>query len=466
MKYLIIILIITVICSANVYSSLSITGQSMYYGVRAAGLAGAFTAVNKDATGISYNPAAISGIERNYISAIYTRDLYSFDFINQNFLSFSFPIGDFYHSIAVFNTNLKYDFTEIFNFDSLDWRESNYSYTLAFDLGRKNYLGITAGYTKISNNITKGNASGYNFNVGYIGNISKDLTFGMSVNNLVSNKKWDSGLKEKEILGFRSGIKYSISNRADFLFDFDGSKDEFAKTLHIGGEYWLWHSGISPDYSERRQYFSYLQEPVESFDFNIFLRAGFRQDIYTNNGTGYSLGFSLHTGPTEIDYSFEKINNNIDGSHSVALKIGLGGVSDATGAGKANINNFDPVVLQRTMTNADKIAINYFSTYNKEITDNNNYSLLIPEVLQNEIQDYYSHIEFASKQELDEYNIPTILDIQEAKKFGLLLDVDYIITGGWDKQGDDLKINLKIYSTNTGQLIFDNEFLINRSKFN
>lgn len=450
----------------NISYSSKITGQVIYHGVRASGMSGAFTAVNRDVTGVSYNPASISDIDRNYISAMYIRDLYSLNIVDNNFISYAAPIGNFYHSVGISNINVNYDYSgNFFLFDNLNWRESNYNYTFALDILKDHFLGITAGYTSISNNLTNSQATGYNINAGYIGKYNDAYTFGFSIRNLISTKKWDTGRRESDVFAFRTGLKYNYNDRSIILADIDGTKDVLFKTLHLGAEYLLWHSDFSSgSYTTRNEYLRVHNQRNQIYDFNVFVRAGLRHDFNNNDGLGYSVGLSAHTGSIEIDYSFGKINNNMDATHSVALKVAFGGVIYFDDDVEDLDYGFDGAVFNRTMNKANRIAVLDFSSQLSSDFAEIDYTQVLPEIIKSEIITRFPHIQFASNDDINRFDIPEILNNDEVRKYGLLLDIDYLIMGNWHIIDNNIRVNLKLYSADNGQLIINNDYLFSKNR--
>lgn len=479
-RFIIVQFLILLLCGKMIFAS-HITGQSNYFGVRAAGLGGCFTAVNNDISGISYNPASISEINRNYFYAMYINDLFSLDFIKQNVISIGFPLKNTYHSLSYYNTTVSYDYNEIFGFDNLDWRESNFNYTFAFPFLQKNFFGFTAGYSTVRNNLRGGNAEGYNFNAGYIGKLNDRFSVGFSLLNIIGKKKWDSGLKEDEIFAYRSGIKFSCSNRLHFLCDIDGDKDESLKEFHFGSEFLLWSSAESSDASPRREYFKYLQYPLKSMEFALVLRGGLRKELYAEKNLNYSLGLSFKAGSTFIDYAFEDSEENLGNTHMFALNVGFGGISETAyektkeefkkeeskkSEKKEQETMLPPqkLLVQPTEAKSYRIAIFDFQTFSENIIMDLNKAL--PKIITKELRLKNSEINFIPpdviKQFCESLKIKNVDNSSTARKIGILLNADYIIAGSYNFiSSEKIIIRVQIYATDTGMLVLEKDYFGN-----
>ncbi|HOK40219.1 MAG TPA: hypothetical protein PLD27_04175 [bacterium] len=479
-KILTMLIILNIWCLQILASD--IIGQSnIYYGVRASGLGGAFTAMNNDISGISYNPAAISNINRNYFYGMYIGNLYSLDFIKQNALIYAFPFKNTFHSLSVLNTKIEYNYNDIFVFDRLDWSENYYHYTFAFPFDQNNFFGASLGYTRVSSNITNGNAKGYNLNLGYIGKLTENFFFGISLFNLFGYKKWTSGLKEDELFAYRTGIKYELNPRIQILTDLDGAEDEKLKSIHLGSEFLIWSNLGGAIISPRREYFKYLQYPAKTSDYAFIIRAGLTKDLYGQKDLKYAFGFSLKGGSTSLDYSYERPDNNFGGStHLFAFNVGFGPTTEIQyekveeklkkeeekkkllEETKKAIEEKEQEKTAPQIVKSFKIAVLDFRPF----VDTNIIIRLdnsVPEIIIKEIKIKSPFVEFIPKDIISLYssslNIVKVENSADARKLGIFLNADYLITGYYSFiNNDKLIIRVQVYSTDLGLLLSEKDY--------
>jgi hypothetical protein len=283
------------------------------WGARPVGMGGAFTAIADDANASLFNPAGLTQVQWNEVSAMYARlfsglTLYSGNdstggdqvHLDQSYLAYvSKPtkFGSFGLSWANFNTTHLY-------------REDTVALTYARNLGdfipslnndlslgaNVKYLrrGISLDASTANDPVFSGgsNASGVAFDVGVLYKPEQGPLAGWRLGFTGQNLNQPNvGFGEKDAvpIAWRLGLGYQSKDRPWLVPDIDYTRRDGVNDIHAGLESWLFHdaiglrTGVNRD--EAAAGLSFYQAVGKSFGFR--LDYGFTIPFYVE-GTGGS----------------------------------------------------------------------------------------------------------------------------------------------------------------------------------
>lgn len=220
----------------NVYSLVfSASFDRINIGARAKGLAGSFTALADNTSGIYYNPAGLLAVENDEIEFMY-ENLYGLGFINYYFFGYARPnvwkgtIGFGYIYLGLGDETLLRNFSES-------------TFLFSYGIRIKQYFsaGINLKFYGASYDGMRGTA--WAPDVGLLFNLKERLFLGAIIQDAISPKiKWETGAEDAIDMNLNLGAmlkiteRFSISSDLKNVFNYErtvssGFELEFYKEL-------------------------------------------------------------------------------------------------------------------------------------------------------------------------------------------------------------------------------------------
>ncbi|MBP7651813.1 hypothetical protein KA977_00230 [Candidatus Dependentiae bacterium] len=461
-----------------------LSGSRFVYGARPIGLSNAFTAMDGDVNGVSYNPAGIATISKNIFSTFYTNPG-QFKWYKQYNLSVAIPAKFGVSVLSYSGNDISFDYTDINpNWDKLNWLESSLMYSIGLKLNQQSLLGLNIDYSRVKSNVDGGGAKGLSFDIGYIGMINNDFSVGISLKNLYSSKKWDTGKNEDEDLEYRFGIRYDILDRLNILGDITGVKTETLKTLNVGSEFIVWES-VRFKNEGNANVFKRSGSDFYPENLAFVLRFGLEKDLYLDKDLRYSAGMSFGAGMTKLDYAYKYDNNGLnDQQHYFSVGFGFG--NDITKkyedekieeeqqqpplpysasyqnqqVGNKQQNQVQsPAAPQKKRSRLTEIAVINF----KIVMNNSQQNWLstgIPDMI---IRNLYStsKVNIKNRNEVSEMvsmvtSDASRINAELASQVGILVNADLILVGTFEIYNEkQIVIRYKLFNTDTRKEVFD-----------
>ena len=208
----------------------------MPVGVRPLGMGSSFTAIADDANAIAWNPAGLVNVGQQTISGMMT-NLYGIEGLQQNYLSYIFPITD-RHAIGMDWIQLR------FGDDELEFKDDRISVSYGIGITKSISAGLNIKRVSIGSELDTypiGNATGFGFDVGLRYQPTDWFAFGLfgqDINDTKINFDYEasdienSKRNETDKLAsrnFRFGMMYKPMRQTTIALDLDHS-------LHFGVE--------------------------------------------------------------------------------------------------------------------------------------------------------------------------------------------------------------------------------------
>lgn len=203
----------------------------------------AYAAVADDINAISWNPAGLSLLQTQEISAAYT-PLYGFDTdINQSYIAYAYPIGRW----GTMGLDISY-----MTYGDMDWRDSqgtdlgsfsrkDYSVNASYGMRMIDALSLGASVEAISMNMGSINesATGFGFDLGLMYTIASRISLGLYLENIGGLEAGGMEVAHQKV---RTGTAFTILNRPGMgliaAIDLDEQKGKL-DTLYSGVEWSL-----------------------------------------------------------------------------------------------------------------------------------------------------------------------------------------------------------------------------------
>lgn len=241
---------------------------------RALGMGKAFVAVADDYSACYYNPAGLVHLPSPQIGSMYT-DVFRIGLLSHSFLGFAEPdtgMGSGALSWSHLSANLEPE----------KWSCDLWSYSYANYLSDKNNLpsnswGVNLKY--ISQNTPYEDASGYSFDLGYLGK-KENSSWGICIKNIFSRVDWGTGHTDALPLSITAGVAFNLRPNALVALDVDISAKDTPRCIRIGGEWRL-----------RK---------------NIFYRTGLAKKFQKDENVNFSMGIGFKT------YLYARFNFSFD----------------------------------------------------------------------------------------------------------------------------------------------------------
>ncbi len=172
-------------------------------GARAAGLAGAFTAISDDASSVFYNPAGLSDIKLIELDAAYDKWLLDSSF---QYANAALPVG--YGVVGGFFSYTNYGIFEQRDSNGVDMNNSinpnNISGGLAYGAPVTDYLSLGIGLNASNISIASYSAYGFLLNAGVLAKIGDIVSIGAALQNF--------NLSSSGVYNIRSGFGVNVFN--------------------------------------------------------------------------------------------------------------------------------------------------------------------------------------------------------------------------------------------------------------
>ncbi len=262
---------------------------------RALGMGGAFVAVANDYSACYYNPAGLVHLPSRQVGSMYT-NLYGLGLLSHSFLSFAEPntgMGSGALSWSHLSANLE---PEEWTYDC--WTYSYADYLFNSENFPLNSWGANIKY--IQQNILDISASGYSFDLSYLGK-NESLSWGICVQDFFSQINWGTGHVDILPMNIMAGVAFTINQRGLIALDVELSPEDIPRNLKLGGE---WKMGE-----------------------NIFLRGGLVRKFQKEENLNFSggIGFKINLNATNgllFNYAFTS-STEFPGTHYLSLSIGF-----------------------------------------------------------------------------------------------------------------------------------------------
>lgn len=243
-------------------------------GARAISLSNAFTSFTDDSTVTYWNPAACS-----YLNKIAVSSMFSWLTEDRKYNFFNFLFSSDYGTFALNFINFSIGNIEARQADTKEFTliedvENAYFLTYGKELIRSlNGESVAVGINVkiIQTSIDKYNSSGFSFDLGFIVNPYKFLTFGITLQDIYGNIKWSTGTVEK--IPFDMKIGFLLKLFDDFLrFSQDLEKIEY--------EGLILRNGIEINFFKMLFTRAGISYDIKSYEFNYTFGAGIKYKIY------------------------------------------------------------------------------------------------------------------------------------------------------------------------------------------
>ncbi|HPN30568.1 MAG TPA: hypothetical protein PKY81_06385 [bacterium] len=474
-----IIIISSIAAGLPAFAGDGLSGSRFVYGARPIGMSNAFTAMDGDINSVSYNPAGIATISKNIFSTYYTNPG-QFKWYKQYNLSLAIPAKFGVSVLSYSGNDISFNYDDINpNWDNLSWLETSLMYSIGVKLNQQSLIGLNIDYSRVKSNVRDGGAKGVSFDVGYIGILNDDLSVGVSLKNLYSRKKWDSGKSEDEDLEYRFGFRYDILDRWNLLGDLTGVKSETLKSINVGSEFIVWESVRFKD-EGKSNVFKKTGADFYPENLAFVVRLGLEKDLYLEKDMRYSAGMSFGVGMTKLDYAFKYDNNGLnDQQHYFSLGFGFGNdITKKYSSEQEQKDEEQPPLpynasreKQQTQRNiqyaqvqskknktAELAAINFKNAMNNSQHDW--LSTGIPDMIIRNIQTN-SKVLIKNRNEVSDMAAMVTSDIgrinaELASQIGILVNADLVLLGSFEIYNEkQIVIRYKLFNTDTRKEVFN-----------
>jgi hypothetical protein len=277
-------------------------------GVRATGMAGAYTALGGEPIALYWNPATLYYQKGRSLEASYS-DLYGLGLARRTFLTVGYKSvieePRFSQDRIVVRTDKETGPAYSFGIQSLflDVGENGYSElslggASAWGYGERLALGVAVRALFISSDLDDVGAFGYNIGLGVSWRHSGNERLGLSIPNLLSRVFWKFDSTERLPLGVTLGWTRTFPRGAQIAVDAEWREGESGPyRLAAGGEWW-----IAPE--------------------RLAFRAGFRHlagDLSSVNKPTFGTG--IRFGPLRFDYAFRLEPSALGDTHRLGLLV-------------------------------------------------------------------------------------------------------------------------------------------------
>ncbi len=400
-------------------------------GVKASGLAGAWTAISDDVSAILWNPAGISQLKNPEINLIYTKPYLGLDYdnLNQGFAGYVQPLGN----IGTLGVGYMYFYSDLY-------REYMATVSYAKDISKDVLsLGITGklvGLAYVENEYAKldplFNQNGYaktgtSIDVGMLLKLTSDLSIGMVGENINEpNLSLANDTLGKLPLQIRIGSSYKLGDFIPIIdVSYKNKKVNGKEDINIAGGIEWYNS-----------------------DKTTALRTGV-------NSREFAIGTSYIFGDGGVDYGFSYPINSISktfGSHRIGVNWQFGRAEEIKKVEeKITIRPEGPIIFS-----TEKLSIAIINLVSNNVSDY--VSATVSNLLRTEL--------FRSGRfiVLEREKMDAILKEQTlqqtgctstecAIEVGRLLNVKIMILGSLDKLGEQYIINIRFIEVEKGEII-------------
>jgi len=263
---------------------------SRYLGPRPAGLGGAFVALADDATGVVWNPAGLSFISQNQVSAETSR---LFESTAINGLSFAFP-GKRFPSFGLTILNLSsgdFEKTNELNESLGDFSESDMAFFLSASKNLTPRFAIGANAKIVRHAVDEFDATGFGVDIGALYQVLPSLRLGVSLLNIGGPTLSMRATDETYPAEFRGGASFFFLDGRGVVSAELNQRKGPGTTFFGGTEFWVYRS--------------------------MALRLG-----YSDSEPGG--GFSFRISP-DVRFDYAAVDHELGVTHSVALSYQFGG---------------------------------------------------------------------------------------------------------------------------------------------
>lgn len=202
---------------------------------RAQGMGGAYVALSNDWGASQFNPAGLVQLKNRELGTMYT-DLYGLGLLTLSFISLVEPTATGAGGLSWAHLSADLE-PETWNYDMV-----SLSYTRKFPrreipMGEVfSSWGISAKY--IAHTTSWEDGSGYSLDIGFLSRGSK-VSWGVAVQDLVSQIKWDTGRKEKITPTLKAGVCGYVLPSLLLLGDTELTPEDIPLSVSVGGEWWI-----------------------------------------------------------------------------------------------------------------------------------------------------------------------------------------------------------------------------------
>lgn len=351
-KYLFILSLLLIILKSYSFSAGTTAAEFLKIGVspRASGMAGAFTAVSNETSGILYNPAGLGFIVSPEFQSIYSLwlgDVYS------GFLGYSMPVYSGTCGIGL-------QYLSSSSIPKIEEGKSNGNFNfydmaanLAYALRVNETLSIGFNVKDIQNKIDNNIASTFSGDIGIISHtFTEGISCGFAAQNIFGRLEED-----KLPLTYRGGLSFkgfSSSNYSEYNFSIEAVKPESSSLYYLAGfEHWgAGTLGLRAGYK-----YAADQKQRDAFD----------------PISAWSIGISIRTRSLSFDYSYQPFS-----LLGIGHKFGVSWRSSGWKSKKYTIPaviEADPAIFSPNGDEAKDTV--FFIPQNLAIKDINNWSLEI-----------------------------------------------------------------------------------------
>jgi hypothetical protein len=242
---------------------------SRYLGPRPAGIGGAFVAVADDATGVVWNPAGLSFISQNQVSAETSR---LFESTAINGLSFAFP-GKRFPSFGLTILNLRsgdFEKTNELNEPLGDFSESDMAFFLSASKNITPRFAIGANAKIVRHAVDEFDATGFGVDIGALYQVLPSLRLGVSLLNIGGPTLSMRATDETYPAEFRGGLAFFFMDGRGLVSAEFNHREGPGASFFGGTEFWVYRSmALRLGYSDSEPGggFSFMVSPDVRFDY-------------------------------------------------------------------------------------------------------------------------------------------------------------------------------------------------------